>query len=70
MMYRIGFGGAGGLIILVLALVFGGGDPGSLLSEFNGADPTAARQGTANTPSHCKTGADANRTDKSPVRRL
>lgn len=53
-------GGAGGLIVLVLALLFGG-NPSSLLREFSGAQSTAAPQGTAKTPAHCKTGADANR---------
>ncbi|MCX4091176.1 neutral zinc metallopeptidase [Nocardia sp. alder85J] len=52
-------GGAGGLILLVLALLFGG-NPGSLLGEFTGAQnkPSAAIEGT---PAHCKTGADANK---------
>ncbi|MQY29022.1 KPN_02809 family neutral zinc metallopeptidase [Nocardia aurantia] len=52
-------GGAGGLILLVLALLFGG-DPGSLLGQFTGAQnkPPAAM---SNLPSHCKTGADANK---------
>jgi len=53
-------GGAGGLIVLVLALLFGG-DPSSLLGEFTGAQSTAAPQGNAGTPAHCKTGADANK---------
>ncbi len=53
-------GGAGGLIVLVLALLLGG-DPGSLLGEFTGAESTDAQAGTAAAPSHCKTGADANR---------
>jgi predicted metalloprotease len=52
-------GGAGGLILLVLALLFGG-NPGSLLGEFTGSQnkPPAAIEST---PAHCKTGADANR---------
>ncbi|WP_067890048.1 KPN_02809 family neutral zinc metallopeptidase [Nocardia vaccinii] len=55
---KIALGGAGGLIVLVLALVFGG-DPGSLLREVTGG--TTAQSGTAKTPAHCKTGADANK---------
>ncbi|NKY86971.1 KPN_02809 family neutral zinc metallopeptidase [Nocardia veterana] len=53
-------GGAGGLIVLVLALLFGG-DPGSLLGQFTGAGSNTAQQGSAGTPAHCKTGADANK---------
>ncbi|WP_063040002.1 KPN_02809 family neutral zinc metallopeptidase [Nocardia grenadensis] len=54
-------GGAGGLIILVLALLLGG-DPGSMLGQFTGVED--AQQGTgetAGTPEHCRTGADANK---------
>lgn len=54
-------GGAGGLIVLVLALLLGG-DPGSILGQFTGAQSTQqAQPGTAGTPAHCKTGADANK---------
>ncbi|WP_024805516.1 neutral zinc metallopeptidase [Nocardia sp. BMG51109] len=50
-------GGAGGLIVLVLALLFGG-DPGSLLGQFTGA-PNGG-QTTQNQPTHCRTPDDAN----------
>ncbi|MEV0292459.1 neutral zinc metallopeptidase [Nocardia sp. NPDC050710] len=53
-------GGAGGIIVLVLALLFGG-DPGSLLGEFTGAQDRQPAAETAGTPEHCKTGADANK---------
>ncbi|MEU7764608.1 neutral zinc metallopeptidase [Nocardia sp. NPDC049190] len=54
-------GGAGGLIVLVLTLLLGG-DPGSVLGNFTGAqDQSQTQPGTAGTPSHCKTGADANK---------
>ncbi|MBF6225305.1 KPN_02809 family neutral zinc metallopeptidase [Nocardia abscessus] len=54
-------GGAGGLIVLVLTLLMGG-DPGSILGNFTGApEQTQTQPGTEGTPSHCKTGADANR---------
>ncbi|MBF6170306.1 KPN_02809 family neutral zinc metallopeptidase [Nocardia blacklockiae] len=53
-------GGAGGIVVLVLALLFGG-DPGSLLGQFTGAGGDSSQQGTAKTPAHCKTGADANK---------
>lgn len=52
-------GGALGLIALVVSLLLGG-DPGSVLGQFTGAD-SQAEQGTAGTPDHCKTGADANK---------
>ncbi|NNH71571.1 hypothetical protein HLB23_17140 [Nocardia uniformis] len=52
-------GGALGLIALVVTLLLGG-DPGSVLGQFTGAD-SQAEQGTAGTPEHCKTGADANK---------
>ncbi|MFI6866420.1 neutral zinc metallopeptidase [Nocardia sp. NPDC050406] len=52
-------GGALGLIALVVSLLLGG-DPGSVLGQFTGAD-SQAEQGTAGTPEHCKTGADANK---------
>ena len=55
---KIALGGAGGLIVLVLALVFGG-DPGSLLREVTGGTTTQAP--SAKTPAHCRTGADANK---------
>ncbi|MFE7800252.1 neutral zinc metallopeptidase [Nocardia sp. NPDC057440] len=52
-------GGAGGLIFLVITLLLGG-DPGSLLGEFTGAqDPQT--QVSSGTPDRCKTGDDANR---------
>ncbi|MGY2005619.1 KPN_02809 family neutral zinc metallopeptidase [Nocardia gipuzkoensis] len=54
-------GGAGGLIVLVLTLLMGG-DPGSILGNFTGAPEQGQTQpGTEGTPSHCKTGADANK---------
>ncbi|MGW6427017.1 KPN_02809 family neutral zinc metallopeptidase [Nocardia sp. NPDC055053] len=54
-------GGAGGLILLVITLLLGG-DPGSVLGNFTGVQETQQSQpGTAGTPSHCKTGADANK---------
>ncbi|WP_280302755.1 KPN_02809 family neutral zinc metallopeptidase [Nocardia abscessus] len=54
-------GGAGGLIVLVLTLLMGG-DPGSILGNFTGAPgQTQTQPGTEGTPSHCKTGADANK---------
>nr|WP_280367420.1 neutral zinc metallopeptidase [Nocardia abscessus] len=54
-------GGAGGLIVLVLTLLMGG-DPGSILGNFTGAPEQSQTQpGTEGTPSHCKTGADANK---------
>ncbi|MEV0080186.1 neutral zinc metallopeptidase [Nocardia neocaledoniensis] len=55
-------GGAGGLILVVLTLLLGG-DPGSVLGNFTGAqnEQQAGQQGTAGTPAHCKTGADANK---------
>ena len=53
-------GGAGGIIVLVLALLFGG-DPGSLLGDLTGAQDPQSESATAGTPEHCKTGADANK---------
>ncbi|WP_069166036.1 KPN_02809 family neutral zinc metallopeptidase [Nocardia altamirensis] len=54
-------GGAGGLIVLVIALLLGG-DPGSLLGDLTGAqDQQQTQTAPAGTPSHCKTGADANK---------
>ncbi|MBF6068721.1 KPN_02809 family neutral zinc metallopeptidase [Nocardia farcinica] len=54
-------GGAGGLILLVITLLLGG-DPGSVLGQFTGAqDNGQVQPGTAGTPEHCRTGADANR---------
>ncbi|WP_280241347.1 KPN_02809 family neutral zinc metallopeptidase [Nocardia abscessus] len=54
-------GGAGGLIVLVLTLLMGG-DPGSILGNFTGAPgQTQTQPGTEGTPSHCRTGADANK---------
>ncbi|GAD84074.1 KPN_02809 family neutral zinc metallopeptidase [Nocardia asteroides] len=54
-------GGAGGLILLVITLLLGG-DPGSVLGNFTGAqNPQQSQPGTAGTPAHCKTGADANK---------
>jgi hypothetical protein len=54
-------GGAGGLIVLVLALLLGG-DPGSVLGNLTGAPEDSQTQpGTEGTPNHCKTGADANK---------
>ncbi|MBF6477780.1 neutral zinc metallopeptidase [Nocardia cyriacigeorgica] len=52
-------GGAGGLIVLVLTLLLGG-DPGSVLGQFTGAQDVQS-QPTAGTPEHCRTAADANR---------
>jgi uncharacterized protein len=51
-------GGAGGLIVLVLALLMGG-DPGSTLGQFTGAQDVQTSP-TVGTPEHCRTGADAN----------
>ncbi|MFD6159304.1 neutral zinc metallopeptidase [Nocardia sp. NPDC060256] len=53
-------GGAGGLIVLVLTLLLGG-DPGSILGQFTGAEDQQQSQPSAGTPAHCKTGADANK---------
>ncbi|MFC3962986.1 MULTISPECIES: KPN_02809 family neutral zinc metallopeptidase [Nocardia] len=53
-------GGAGGIILVVLALLLGG-DPGSILGQFTGAGGTEGQSATEGTPEHCKTGADANR---------
>ncbi|MGN2637224.1 KPN_02809 family neutral zinc metallopeptidase [Nocardia takedensis] len=53
-------GGAGGLIVLVLALLLGG-DPGSVLGGLTGAQDESSLPATAGTPEHCKTGADANK---------
>ncbi|MFI2471973.1 neutral zinc metallopeptidase [Nocardia xishanensis] len=54
-------GGAGGLILLVITLLLGG-DPGSVLGQFTGSQDTQQTQpGTAGTPEHCKTSADANK---------
>lgn len=55
-------GGAGGLLLLVITLLLGG-DPGSLMGNLTGtpAEQQAGQAGTAGTPEHCKTGADANR---------
>ncbi|MEV0358947.1 neutral zinc metallopeptidase [Nocardia sp. NPDC050697] len=53
-------GGAGGIILVVLALLLGG-DPGSILGQFTGADGSGGSSATEGTPEHCKTGADANR---------
>lgn len=50
-------GGAGGLVLLVLALLFGG-NPGSLLGQFTGAQATD-QPGQAQ-PTHCRTAEDAN----------
>ncbi|MBU3065116.1 neutral zinc metallopeptidase [Nocardia sp. NEAU-G5] len=57
---KIALGGAGGLIVLVLALLLGG-DPSSLLHDITGAQSTAAPKTAPGTPAHCRTGADANR---------
>ncbi|APE35758.1 hypothetical protein BOX37_19430 [Nocardia mangyaensis] len=55
-------GGAGGLILLVITLLLGG-DPGSLMGDLTGssAEQQVGSGGTAGTPEHCKTGADANK---------
>ncbi|WP_062993594.1 KPN_02809 family neutral zinc metallopeptidase [Nocardia anaemiae] len=53
-------GGAGGLILLVIGLLLGG-DPSSLLGQLNGSENSSVQPGTAGTPAHCKTGADANK---------
>jgi predicted metalloprotease len=53
-------GGAGGLILLVLGLLLGG-DPGSLLGQLNGTDDSQTQPGISGTPTHCRTGADANK---------
>ncbi|WP_280468132.1 KPN_02809 family neutral zinc metallopeptidase [Nocardia cyriacigeorgica] len=52
-------GGAGGLIVLVLTLLLGG-DPGSVLGQFTGAQDVQS-QPASGTPEHCRTAADANR---------
>ncbi|MFJ4655578.1 neutral zinc metallopeptidase [Nocardia sp. NPDC088792] len=52
-------GGAIGLIAVVVTLLLGG-DPGSVLGQFTGADAKSEGE-TAATPAHCKTGADANK---------
>ncbi|MGF6882496.1 putative metalloprotease [Nocardia sp. GAS34] len=57
---KIALGGAGGLIVLVLALLLGG-DPSSLLHDITGAQSTAAPKAAPGTPAHCRTGADANK---------
>ncbi|WP_067656922.1 KPN_02809 family neutral zinc metallopeptidase [Nocardia harenae] len=53
-------GGAGGIVLVVLALLLGG-DPGSILGQFTGADGGGGSSATEGTPEHCETGADANR---------
>ncbi|WP_306362018.1 neutral zinc metallopeptidase [Nocardia sp. CC227C] len=53
-------GGALGLIALVVSLLLGG-DPGSVLGQFTGAENGQTEQGVAGTPEHCRTGADANK---------
>ncbi|MEV6066386.1 neutral zinc metallopeptidase [Nocardia sp. NPDC052001] len=52
-------GGAVGIIVLIATLLLGG-DPGSVLGQFTGADSNA-NSGSVKTPDHCKTGADANK---------
>ncbi|WP_327145632.1 KPN_02809 family neutral zinc metallopeptidase [Nocardia sp. NBC_01327] len=51
-------GGALGIVVLIATLLLGG-DPGSVLGQFTGAQSQS--QGAAQTPEHCKTGADANK---------
>lgn len=51
---KLALGGAGGLVVLVLAVLFGV-DPGGIVG---GDDP--ARSGGQEPPAHCATGADAN----------
>ncbi|MEV4125085.1 neutral zinc metallopeptidase [Nocardia sp. NPDC049707] len=54
-------GGAGGIILLLLALLLGG-DPGSVLGNFNGVGGTMVEQpGTGTLPEHCTDGASANK---------
>lgn len=52
-------GGAGGIIVLVLTLLLGG-DPGSIIGNFTGAQGDAPGQSSTSLE-HCKTGADANK---------
>lgn len=52
-------GGALGIIAVIVTLLLGG-DPGSVLGQFTGAD-SKSQSGTATLPAHCKTGADANK---------
>ncbi|MFJ2663394.1 neutral zinc metallopeptidase [Nocardia fluminea] len=53
-------GGAGGLLVLVLALLLGG-DPGSLLGEFTGVQNSQEAAAPAELPEHCTDGASANK---------
>ncbi|MEV6657608.1 KPN_02809 family neutral zinc metallopeptidase [Nocardia fluminea] len=53
-------GGAGGLLVLVLALLLGG-DPGSLLGEFTGVQNSQEAAAPAALPEHCTDGASANK---------
>ncbi|WP_338892507.1 KPN_02809 family neutral zinc metallopeptidase [Rhodococcus sovatensis] len=53
-------GGAGGLVILVLALLFGG-DPGSILGQLSGStDNSGQYDSGSGTLENCETGAQAN----------
>lgn len=52
-------GGLGGIIVLILAMLFGG-DPTSLLGSGSDGGNTAVSSGTGNLE-NCETGADANR---------
>ncbi|WP_107657977.1 KPN_02809 family neutral zinc metallopeptidase [Nocardia suismassiliense] len=53
-------GGAGGLIVLVLALLLGG-DPGSLIGDLTGAQDSQVAQAPGGLPEHCTDGASANK---------
>lgn len=51
-------GGAGGLVVIVLALLFGG-DPGQILGQLSGAENSAGTD-SAGAVENCETAADAN----------
>ncbi|MEV6426997.1 neutral zinc metallopeptidase [Nocardia sp. NPDC051463] len=53
-------GGAGGLVLLVLTLLLGG-DPGSVLGNFTGAENAQVQPGTGRIPEHCTDAASANK---------
>ncbi|MGW4324892.1 KPN_02809 family neutral zinc metallopeptidase [Nocardia sp. NPDC004573] len=53
-------GGAGGLILLVLALLLGG-DPGSVLGDLTGTETGQVQPGTGSLPEHCKESGSANK---------
>lgn len=56
---KVALGGGIGGVVLVVALLLLGGNPGSVLGQFTGGRHAPGQ--TAATPEHCHTGADANR---------